>query len=310
VLELVEIFIDNIAPILLIAAVGFVIGRGLELDPKPVGRVIFYVLSPSLVFQSISTSAITGSELVSLIFAVIIFVATMALIAYLVTRWLGVNRLDRASVMISAFTANNGNYGLPLIELAFGPAVLARAAVVFVLITISNYGTGVFVASSGRKSIGEALMNITRVPAVYAAALGLTVNFTGAQLPPLLAGPVERVSLAAVPMMLILLGLQLAQSSTITQFRLVSVGAMMRLLVSPFVALGIALLFSFNDTAMVAFIMQASMPTAVMTIILATEYDLNRQLSLSLVMASTLLSPITLSLLIFVLRRLVPTAAI
>jgi predicted permease len=194
--------------------------------------------------------------------------------------------------------------------LAFGPAVLARAAVVFVLVTISNYGTGVFVASSGRKSIGEALINITRVPAVYAAALGLIINFTGAQLPPLLAGPVERVSLAAVPMMLILLGLQLAQSSAISQLRLVSVGVMMRLLVSPFIALGIALLLSFNDTAMVAFIMQASMPTAVMTIILATEYDLNRQLSLSLVMASTLLSPITLSLLIFILRRLIPSVAV
>lgn len=307
-LELIEIFIDNIAPLLLISAIGYVIGRQLHLDHRPIGRVIFYVLSPSLVFQSISTSAITGGELVGLIIAVLIFVVLMAVAGYVVARWMGVNRLDRASVMLSAFTANNGNYGLPLIELAFGPAVLARAAVIFVLITISNYGTGVFVASSGRKSMAEALMNITRVPAVYAAALGLFINFTQITLPPLLAGPIERVSLAAVPMMLILLGLQLAESGQVSQMKLVGVGSALRLVLSPFVALAIGLLMGFNDIAMVAFIMQASMPTAVMTIILASEYDLNRQLSLSLVMVSTLVSPITLSLLIFILRRLVPGA--
>ena len=304
ILEIFHIFVDNIAPILIIAALGFLLGKLLELDPRPVGRIIFYILSPALVFQSISTSQITGAELVQIILGVVLFVAFMTGIAYLLLAWLGVERLERSSVMLAVITANNGNFGLPVIELAFGPEVFARAVVVFVTITISNYSTGVFIASSGRKTAREALSNILRVPSVYAAAIGLTINFTGTTLPPFLAGPIERVSLAAVPMMLILLGLQLSNMSSIAAPRLVSIGVMLRLLLSPLAALGIATIIGLNQPAMIAFIMQTSMPVAVMTIILATEYNLNRSLSLSLVLASTAVSPITLSVLILVLTRL------
>jgi predicted permease len=49
---------------------------------------------------------------------------------------------------------------------------------------------------------------------------------------------------------------------------------------------------------------------AVATIILASEFELDHQLSLSMIMASTLLSPVTLSILIYLLRRWNPGLAI
>ncbi len=306
--ELLAIFVDNIAPILIIAGIGYIVGRLFEIDAQSVSRVIFNVLSPALVFQVISTSTITGSELVLLVASVAVFMLTMASLAYIVTGWIGVSRLPRAAVILGAICANNGNFGLPLVTLAFGPEVVARAAVIFVTVTISNYSLGVFVASSGSKPPLQALRNVLKVPSVYAACFGLFLNFTDLQLPFVLAQPIQRLSQATVPMMLLLLGLQLSSSSHLVRIRLVSLGITMRLLVSPFVAAIIALLVGLNDTAMVALIMQASMPVAVVTIILATEYELDRQLSLSMILASTLISPVTLSLLIFVLRRLVPGA--
>ncbi len=302
-LELLQIFVDNIAPILIIAGVGFYLGRRLDVDPKPLGRILFNVLSPSLVFQSISTSQITGSEVVQIFTVVAIFVVIIALLAYSITRWRGESTLHRASVMLAATCANNGNFGLPLISFAFGQEVFTRAVIVFMAMTILNYTSGVFIASGGRKTSREAFANILQVPAIYAAGLALFINFADITLPPLLARPVLLLSQATVPMMLTLLGLQFALTPTLTHLRLVGVGVGLRLVVSPLVAAALSLLFGLDMPATAAVIMQLSMPTAVVTIIFANEFELDRQVSLSMVLASTLLSPITLSVLIFVLRR-------
>lgn len=302
-LELLQIFVDNIAPILVIAGVGFYLGRRFEVDPRPVGRILFNVLSPALVFQSISTSEITGSEVLQIFTVVTVFVVTIALVAYAIMRWRGESTLHRASVMLAATCANNGNFGLPLISFAFGQDVFTRAVIVFMAMTILNYTSGVFIASRGRKTSREAFVNIVQVPAVYAAAAGLIVNFAHIAIPPVIGRPMLLLSQATVPMMLTLLGLQLAQSPALTHLRLVGVGVGLRLLASPLLASVLALGFHLDAPAAVAVIMQLSMPTAVVTIIFANEFDLDRQMSLSMVLASTLLSPITLSVLIYVLRR-------
>jgi hypothetical protein len=218
-------------------------------------------------------------------------------------RWQGESTLHRAAVMLGATCANNGNFGLPLISFAFGPEVFTRAVIVFMAMTILNYTSGVFIASGGRKTSREAFSSILHVPAIYAAGIALVINFAGITLPPVLARPVLLLSQATVPMMLTLLGLQLALSPAVTHLRLVGIGVGLRLLASPVLALLLASLFRLDTPAAVAVIMQLSMPTAVVTIIFANEFELDRQVSLSMVLASTLLSPITLSVLIFVLRR-------
>src|SRR5262249_12380256 len=140
-------------------------------------------------------------------------------------------------------------------------------------------------------------------PAVYATAAAFLFNALGLTLPLTLERAAKTLADAAIPSMLVLLGLQLAQSKGITKFRLVSISVALRLLVSPFIAAGMALAFSLNGWAATALIMQASMPVAVITLILANEYGLDEDLTLSSILASTLLSPLTLSVLILILRQ-------
>ena len=61
-------------------------------------------------------------------------------------------------------------------------------------------------------------------------------------------------------------------------------------------------LFGLSGAARLAFILQAGMPTAVLAIVLAHEFDTDRDLTLSLIMTTTFISPITLSLLIYLLQ--------
>lgn len=302
VLELVQIFIDNIAPILIIAFVGFLVGRRFPIDPQTVSTLLFYVLSPAIVFFSLYDSDVSGGEIVDLYVATIGFQLVMVTLAFALMLLWQVDPIRRANVLLSAFCLNAGNFGLSLVAFAFGPDVLSRAAVVFVANVTLNYTLGVFVASNGRSSAIDALFSVLRTPSVYAVVAAFSLRGLNITLPLVLERPISSLADAAIPMMLILLGIQLSNISRISQFSLVGTGISLKLIAAPFVAIAIAGLLMLTGDARTAFIIQASMPTAIMTLVLTTEFDLDRDLALSLIMATTLLSPVTLTVLIAVLQ--------
>lgn len=301
--ELLRIFADNIAPVFLVAAVGFIAGRKLHIEPQSMSRLVFNVFSPSLVFRSLATTGISLIELGQLVVVMGLIYLFMAGITYVVMQQQGRSKVERAGVMLSAVSPNNGNLGLPVIDFAFGAEVLARAVVVFVAMTILNNTLGVWIASSGRSSWRVAIWKIFRVPAAYAVVAGLVVKGLDLSLPVALERSVNILADASIPTMLILLGLQLARFEHIERLRLAGVGAALRLLVAPIVATVLVLLLRPSPQASIAVLMQAGMPVGVFTSIFASEFELDSELSLSIILTSTLASPITLSLLILLLRQ-------
>ena len=302
-LELFEIFANNIAPILIVASIGFIVGRLANVEPRPISQLIFNVFSPALVFWALYTSEVSGQELASIGLATIIFQFIMAGFAFALARALSIERSARASMMIGAFCLNAGNYGLSLVSFAFGPDVLARAIVVYITNTVVNYSLGVFVASSGKRDPLDSLKIMLRVPAIYAAIIALVLRSNNLELPLMIDRSASLLKDATIPLMLTLLGLQLSRTTGFQRLRLVAASVSMKLLIAPFVGLALALLLNFDDLALIGFVLQISMPTAVMTLILAKEYELDEALSLNIIMASTLLSPITLSVIILLLRQ-------
>ncbi|NWF71364.1 MAG: AEC family transporter [Chloroflexi bacterium] len=301
-LELLDIFINNIAPILVIAGIGFIIGKRFELDPRSLGKLTFNVFSPALVFSALSHSALRPLELGQIALAVGMYTALLAVMSYSVIRWRVQGQLQRVSVLLCALTGNNGNYGLPLITLAFGDEVLARAVMVFVAMIFVTYTFGVFVASSGRRSTREALTSIMRVPLIYAALAGLVVNQLHIPIPLALDRSLTLMADGAFPTMLILLGIQLSRVR-LTNYGTVALGVGLRMLAAPLAALAVALILGLPEFILIAVIVQASMPVAVNTTVLAMEFELDSEQISGAVLVSTLLSPVTLSFIILALRQ-------
>jgi hypothetical protein len=302
VIELLQIFIDNIAPILLVAGAGFAAGRLLKIEARMLGQLLFFVFSPALAFDLLYKSEIQPDELGSLFLGTAAFQLIMAAIMLAITRAQKIARLEASVMMLSAFCLNAGNYGLSVVSFAFGSEVLARAAVVFISNLVLNYTMGVVVASSGRKTLRQSLAGVLRVPAVYAIPAAFILKLLTPELPLVVIRPIELLAQATIPCMLVLLGLQLGESLKLTKLRLVGIGVIVKLLIAPFVGVGLALLLQMETLAATAFIMEVSMPTAILTLVMANEYELDRDLSVSLILATTLLSPFTLSVLIWLLR--------
>ncbi len=100
---------------------------------------------------------------------------------------------------------------------------------------------------------------------------------------------------AAVPGMLVLLGIQLRATKFGGDQRVVWRSIVIRLVASPLVAWGLCALLGIGGLERQVLIVQAAMPTAVLTTVLATEFDAAPRLVAAAVLGSTLLSMVTLS---------------
>jgi predicted permease len=168
----------------------------------------------------------------------------------------------------------------------------------FVVSTILAYSLGILVASSGRQTVGQALRQLTRVPAVYAVILALLVYGLELPLPaPLLKG-VEIAAEGSIPVMLLVLGMQMADLRQMEGLKVAWLATGLRLVLAPLLALWLADRMGLAGLNRSAMLLEASMPTAVLVTVLATEYDVRPRLLTTIVVLSTLLSPFTLAVFI------------
>ena len=114
--------------------------------------------------------------------------------------------------------------------------------------------------------------------------------------------PVSLLSDAALPLMILVLGMQLERAVWPPRPGIVLWAVGISLLIAPFVALGLASVLSITGPARQAAVILSSMPVAVITTILALEFELAPEFVTSAVFVSTIASPLTLAPLIAYLR--------
>jgi malate permease and related proteins len=296
-------FANNLLPILLLSGSGFALGKFVHVEPRPLGRVIFYILSPVLVFNLLIQNDLSLNKIAGMMgysASVMLIVAGLAFLAGLALR---LERKVLIAVVLTAMLANNGNYGIPLIGFAFGQEAQAYASIYFVTSSLMSYTAGVLIVSLGQVNLMKGIVGLFKVPAIYAIVFALVFVRFGWTLPDPLARTVSLAAGGAIPAMLILLGLELSRVEWSRSLRALSIPVASRLIVGPLIGMGLAALFGLTGPARQAGITEAGMPTAVLTSILATEYMIEPQLVTAIIFVSTILSPLTLTPLLVYLGR-------
>ena len=293
------ILYNNIVPIFIVIGLGYILERRLQIEIKSVSRTIFYALTPCLVFSSLVKSTVSGGEFWRIASFEILITLVVALVAWGVARALRFDRAMESAFLLVTIFVNAGNYGLSVNQLAFGDEALARAIIYFVVSSLLINTTGIYLASRGKARTFDALLNVFKVPIVYAVLLAVFVklinlNVTGSPV----FKAVEMVGKGAMPLMLLLLGMQLAKTPLIQGMRTAGLAAFIRLAVAPIIAFSLAHLLGLTGATLQACVVEASMPTAVTTAVLAIEFDARPEFVTSVIFLSTLASPITLTLII------------
>jgi predicted permease len=301
--ELLTAFANNLLPIFLVSGSGFLLGKFLTVDSRSLGRVVFYVFSPLLVFDMMMKSELSLKQAFTTVAFAVAVIALMGSLALLCGKLLRLEKPHLLAVLLTVAFGNTGNYGLPLTRFAFGDEALAAASLFYVTTTILFNTAGVVIASLGHMDFKSALLGLFKVPVVYGAVLALLLKGSGTQLFLPVSRTIEIAANGAIPVMLVLLGLELTRIQWSHNFRALGLGVLIKLLIGPLAALLLASLFGLSAAARQGNVLEASMPAAVATTVVATEYKLEPSLVTAIVFLGTVLSPLTLTPLIVYLAR-------
>ena len=303
ILELFNTFANNLLPIMLIAAAGYILGKTLTVDSRTIGRMVFYIFSPLLVFNLMVTSQLNFQQALTTVEYTMVVIAIMGTIAFILGKLFRLERAHLLAVILTVAFGNTGNYGLPLVKFAFGDEALAVASIFYVTTTILFNTIGVIIASLGHLDLKSAILGVFKLPILYAVAVALIIKGFGISIPLPLSRTIEIAANGAIPAMIILLGLELTRIEWTHSLRATGLGVATKLLIGPLVGLLLASLFGLQGHTRQGSVIEAAMPAAVATTVVATEYKLEPSLVTAIVFFGTILSPLTLTPLIVFLTR-------
>ena len=292
---LLKLFSNNILPIFLTAGAGFLLGKAIDINPRTISRVTFYIFSPCLVFNLLTVNQLGSGESLQIVGYAIAVTLLICLVTFLLGKAIKLERTMLVAVMLTTTFTNAGNFGLSLNAFAYGDEVMAYAGLYFVMSASLMYTLGVLIASMGQANLKESLISLIKLPTIYAVVLAFLFNALDWTLPLPLERTTSLLGQAAIPTMLVLLGLQLGRANLSGQVKEMGVANILRLVVAPALAIALAYAFGLQGHAFQAGVTEASMPTAVMATVLATEFDVHPAFVTTVVTTTTLLSPLMLT---------------
>jgi predicted permease len=297
-MELLGIFVNVLAPVFALAALGYFAGPRLKLEARTLTRLAYFVLIPAFTFDVLSTARIEPQLALRMtVYAALTHLACAAL-GFGVARLLGRPAPMVAAYTMSAVFGNVGNFGLPIIQFRFPDEAAALEISTVYFLAISTLAFMVSVAAVNWEKNGgwRAALAVVQTPALLAVPPALLVNALGLALPPILTRPLELLAAAMIPTMLIALGVQLTGAGLPRFNADVWLASAVRLLGGPALAALLALPFGLSGLERSIGIIQAAMPTAVLASIIALENDTLPSFVITTVLVSTLASLATLTL--------------
>lgn len=274
-MTLTAAFTEALLPVLAVAVGGYLLARTADVDVDPINTLGLYVLVPALAFHSVATTDLGGAAVGRLAAGVVAYTVLMLGLAYGVGRLTGESGPVLGALMLAAAFPNSGFVGIPLSEFAFGTTGRTTAVLFLTVQNLLVYTVGVYVASRGTgRGAGKAFREVFRLPLLYAVIAGVAARALGVvpAADTAVMGTVGMVGDAAVPVMLLVLGLQLADTDIGSVARS-STPTVLKLCIAPLVGVGLALGLGFEDPVVArTFVLECATPAAVLPLALTIEY--------------------------------------
>ncbi|WP_280769587.1 AEC family transporter [Salipaludibacillus daqingensis] len=295
------IFISVVLPVLLVFLTGYVVQKWRKVDIKPISTVAIYILTPALVFDTFYKADMNIQYVYMIVFALALLFAIIIINKLYAWKMKYPTSIESGLILSTAFM-NSGNYGAPIILFAYGQEGFAYAVSFMVLQAVIMNFFGVYYAARGISGVKTALQVLLRMPVTYAVLLAILLKLIRVEMPDNLMQPVELISQAAIPTVMLILGMQLAQIEwTKFDWSKVSYGVVVRLLLSPMIAWGLTMVMPMDPLLAKVLIVAAAMPSAATIVMYAVEFDAKPKLVSSITLITTLLSVFTITLIIMLL---------
>ena len=273
-----------------------------EKDIDPFNKIVMYILLPCMIFHALYSADLSLiSQLGILPFVILASSFVTGIVAYFILRQLNLDDITLWSVLVTVMIANTGFMGYPVTLGIFGQEGFLRAifcdiSTSFIFLILSF----VLILKFGG-TVKTAVRKIAFFPPLWAVVLGLIFNLVNIPIGPVIDNTVNYLGQGAIPLIMIALGLSIDFSAIRRSKSMIVFTSIMKLAFFPLVAFVAASQLGLIDLQFKISIVEAAMPSGMMSLLLAITYKLDYELTSDCILINTVISLITLPIIIMIL---------
>jgi len=299
-----------VAPVFLIILLGFFLKHKKMIDEQFVSlssAIVFKIAMPSLVFTKIAITDFTKAFNPLLISVCVIGTLVTFILAWLIVIPVTSSGRARGAFIQGAFRSNFGVIGLAIVFNMHGESALQKAAILLSFIMPLYNVLGVIaltIPARKEKAIKKTrfIWEVFTNPLLLAASLGLVVSFFKIPIHSIILNTCNYLAALTLPLALLGIGGSLTAMSVKSRLLEGIFASTLKLVVYPLLFTFIIYLWGFRGEELgVGFVLFAS-PAAIAGFAMAKAMDNDSELAANIIVISTLLSIVTLSLGIFLLK--------
>ncbi len=296
-------------PVFLVIVAGKVLNR-FGLFPQSYAELtdkfVFRAALPVLLFKDISQMDFRRDFDVKFV----VFCACVTVVMFLAV-WLFSCLFVKDKASVGAFAQGSARGSAAILGIALATNIYGDSGfaplMIFSAVPLFNVLSVVILSVSGKKrgngiDIGKLLKNIITNPIIIGILAGVPFSVLGITLPAFVSGTVDSIAKTATPMALLSIGAAFSLKEAKSKLNTAFAASLIKLFVLPLVFLPVAILFGFRGSALVAIFVMLGSPTTVTCYIMSKNMDNDHVLSSNIVMLATLLSSVSVTFWVFVLR--------
>lgn len=303
---------NNVLPLSLLIGLGVALHRAFRLDIRTLSKLNFYLFSPSLMFHLLYGTEIRADLFGKVLLFFAIFMSLQYLMLEVVIRVRGYDGGKKGAVRNSVLFYNSANYGIPINQLAFSgnTYTLAVQVIVMMLQALLPNTYGIYNSNSHRANWRKIVRVILSMPIIYIIPIALTMRGFHIPVPHSVDIAVGYLASGFFATALTTLGVQLGSMKATFDRKLaadVGIATVLRLIVGP--ALAWTVVWALNEwwkpldpLLVAALIVSAAVPTSLSSVLLAVEFDNEKEFASQTVLVTTIASIVTVTAVIYLLQ--------
>ena len=304
----------KIAAIFAMTAIGFIASKTGVLpaeSKKYLSNLLLFITSPCMIIGSMTSQTLDAHTFELMIQIVagsfVFFIAAMG-ISFLIVKLMRCDRDDAGVLMVIITAVNTGFMGFPVTKAIFGNTYFFLMVIQNIVLNIYLYSMMVYQMNYGfrkKEGIRGMLMPMMNM-CTYALIAGLVFMLLKVRLPDILADFINTIGDATIPVSMIVVGVQLSESSIrkmLTNKRLITASLCNVILIPVLTFLAVNWLPLAPESKLIL-IFAAAFPCAVVSTAIALKENRNAALMAEGVAMTTLLSMGTLPVAAILLMQL------
>lgn len=298
-------------PIFLLIILGKVLHRLHIIDApftKIADKYVFNVALPALVFIDLTENS--GSRDFDGRFVLFCFLVTLSSIIgiWALTSLFMKKKEEQGAFIQGAYRSSAAILGLAFIDNMYSDVGMAPLMIIgsvplfniFAVIILTIKG-----ANDGQKpNIKTTLISIAKNPILIGIALALLFTVCDFHLPVFLNKTLDNIANTASPLALLSIGATFEGRKAIKKIRPTLLASFIKLILLAALFLPLAVYFGYRNQELIAILIMLASPTTVSSYIMVKNTANDHVLTSSIIVFTTLLSSVTLTIWIFVLRTL------